>query len=159
MSDSFQPHGLLTARLLCPWNSPGQNAGVVSHSLLQGIFPTQGSNPGLLHCRPVLYCLSQQGSPRILEWIAYPFSRVSSWPRNGTGVLLHYRQILYQLSYQGSSLQSIGNYKWNEKTTHRMRENICKQCNQQESYFQNLQTAHAAQYQKIKQPKSYGPKT
>ena len=46
MSDSLQPHGLYS-----PWNSPRQNTGVGSLSLLQGIFPTQGSNPGLLHCR------------------------------------------------------------------------------------------------------------
>ena len=47
----------------CPWNSPGQNIGVGSLSLLQGIFPTQGSNPGLPHCRWVLYQLSHKGSP------------------------------------------------------------------------------------------------
>ena len=45
-----------------PWNSPGQNTGVGRHSLLQGIFPTQGSNPGLLHCRWILYQLSHQVS-------------------------------------------------------------------------------------------------
>ena len=49
---------------------------------LQGIFPTQELNTGLLHCRQVLYCLSHQGSPRILEWVAYPFSRGSSCPRS-----------------------------------------------------------------------------
>ena len=43
------------------WNSPGKNTRVSSHSLLQGIFPTQGSNPGLLHCRQILYQLSHQG--------------------------------------------------------------------------------------------------
>ena len=48
---------------LCPWNSPGKNTGVGSHALLQRIFPTQGSNPDLLHCRQILYCLSHQGSP------------------------------------------------------------------------------------------------
>ena len=68
--------------LYSPWNSPGQNTGAGSCSLLQGIFPTQGSNPGLLHCRWILYCLRHQGSPRILEWVAYPFSSRSSWPRN-----------------------------------------------------------------------------
>ena len=47
--------------------------------------PTQGSNPGLLHCRQILYCLSHQGSPR-MEWVAYPFSRGSSQLRNRTGV-------------------------------------------------------------------------
>ena len=50
-------------RLLCPWNSPGQNAGVGSHFLLQGIFPTQGSDLGLQLHRQILYCLSHQGSP------------------------------------------------------------------------------------------------
>ena len=65
-----------------PWNSQGQNTGVGSCSLLQGIFPTLASNPGLPHCRWILYQLSWQGSPRILEWVAYPFSRGSSWPRN-----------------------------------------------------------------------------
>ena len=69
-----------------PWASPSQNPGVGSLSLLQGIFPTQGSNPGLPHCRRILYQLSHQGTPRILEWVAYPFSSRSSWPRNQTGV-------------------------------------------------------------------------
>ena len=72
--------------LVSPWNSPGQNTGVSSHSLLQGIFPSQGSNTGLLHCRQIPYELSHQGRPRILEWVAYPFSSRSSWPRNWTGV-------------------------------------------------------------------------
>ena len=67
-------------------DSPDKNTGVGSHALLQGIFPTQGSNPGLPHCRQILYHLSHQGSPWILEWIAYPFSRGSSWHRNWTRV-------------------------------------------------------------------------
>ena len=71
-----------------PWNSPGQNTGVGSFSLLLGIFPTQGSNPGFQYCRWSLYQLSHKGSPRILEWVAYPFSSGSSHPRNRTGVLL-----------------------------------------------------------------------
>ena len=50
-------------RLLCPWDSPGKNTGVSSHVLLQGIFLTQGPNPGFLHCRQILYQLSYQGSP------------------------------------------------------------------------------------------------
>ena len=69
-----------------PWTSPGQNTRVGSLSLLQGIFPTQGLNPGLPHCRGILYQLSHNGSPRILEWVAYLFSRGSSRPRNRTGV-------------------------------------------------------------------------
>ena len=67
-------------------DSPGKNTGVGCHALLHGIFTTQGSNPGLLHYRWILYCLSYQGSPRILEWVAYPFSRGSSQPRNWTRV-------------------------------------------------------------------------
>ena len=63
ISDSLQPHGLQPARLLCPWDSPGQDTGVGSHSLFQGIFPTQGSKPGLLHFRQIIYQLSYQGSP------------------------------------------------------------------------------------------------
>ena len=58
--------------------TPGQNTGVGSLSLLQGIFPTQGSSPGLLHQRRILYQLSHKGSPRILECVAYPFSSGSS---------------------------------------------------------------------------------
>ena len=68
------------------WNSPGQNTGVGSLSLLQEIFPTQESYPGLPHCRQILYQLSHQGRPRILEWVAYPFSSRSSGPRNQTKV-------------------------------------------------------------------------
>ena len=67
-------------------NSPGQNPGVGSLSLLQGIFPTQGLNPGLPHGRQILYQLSHQRNPGILKWVAYPFPSRSSWPRNWTGV-------------------------------------------------------------------------
>ena len=69
-----------------PEDSPCKNTRVGCHALLQGIFPTQGWNPGLLHCRWILYQLSHKGSARILEWVAYPFSSGSSWPRNRTGV-------------------------------------------------------------------------
>ena len=81
VNDSLWPHRLYSAG-----NSPGQNTGVGSLSLLQGIFPTQGSNPGLLHCRRILYQLSHKGSPRRLLWVAYPFSRGSSEPRDWTRV-------------------------------------------------------------------------
>ena len=81
VSDPLRPHGLYR-----PWNSLAQNTGVGSPSLLQVIFPTQGSNPGLPHCSQILYQQSHKGSQRILEWVAYPFSRGSSWPRNWTGV-------------------------------------------------------------------------
>ena len=77
----LRPHGLYS-----PWNSPGQNTGVGSLSLFQRILQTQRSNPGLQHCRWILYQMSHKGSPRILEWIAYPFSNESSQPRDQTGV-------------------------------------------------------------------------
>ena len=82
--DSFRPHGLQPARLLCPWNSPGKNTGLCSCSLLQGIFPT-GTKPRSSTSQADSYHLSHQGSPRILEWVAYPFSRGSFRPRNQSG--------------------------------------------------------------------------
>ena len=81
MSNSLWPHGLYS-----PSNSPGQNTRVNRLSLLQGIFPTQGLNLGLPHCRKILYQLSHKGSPRILEWVAYPFSSGSFQHRNQIGV-------------------------------------------------------------------------
>ena len=95
VSDYLQPQGLYS-----PWNSPGQITGVGSHSLLQGIFPTQGSNPSLLHCRQILYQLSHQRSPRILEWEAYPFLQGIFPTQDSNWGLLHCRWIFYQLSYQ-----------------------------------------------------------
>ena len=73
VSDSLQPHGLYS-----PWNSPGQDTRLGSLSRLQGIFPTQGLNPGLPHCKWILYQLNHKGSPRILECVANPFSSRSS---------------------------------------------------------------------------------
>ena len=66
VSNFLWPHGLKSARLLCPWDSPSKNTGVGSHSLLQWIFPIHGLNSGLLHCRQILYHLSQQGSLYII---------------------------------------------------------------------------------------------
>ena len=122
-SRSVVSNSLRPRRLYSPWNSPGQNTGVGSLFLLQGIFPTQGSNPGLPHCRWVLYQLSYQGSSRIvpiflaqlktcclftkscptlcdpvkytvhgilqariLEWVAFSFSRGSSQPYLGYNI-------------------------------------------------------------------------
>ena len=67
-------------------DSTGKNTEVGCHALLQGVFPTQGSNPGHLHCGQILHHLSHQGRPRILAWVAYPFSRGTSRPRNQTRV-------------------------------------------------------------------------
>ena len=103
LSDSLSPHGLYSL-----WNSPGQNTGVGSLSFLQGIFPTQGLNPGLPHCRRNLYQLSHQGShlcfvcPSKL-WGRKAPSRWSAPPpslRNtlGSGFLYLQRSSLGQLS-------------------------------------------------------------
>ena len=76
-SDSLWPHVLSS-----PWNSPDQNTGVVRLSLLQGIFPTQGSNPGLLHCRRILLLAEPQGKPDLCSYISvfllFLLSQVSS---------------------------------------------------------------------------------
>ena len=94
VSNSLQPHGI-------EWNSPSQNTGVGSCSLLQGMFPTQGSNPGLPHCRGILYQLAKPprkskntgvGSPHLLQRIFL----TQELNRH----LLNCRRILYQLSYQ-----------------------------------------------------------
>ena len=95
-SNYLPPHGLWP--ILCLQDFPGKNTRVGCHFLLQGIFPTQGLNVGLLHCRQILYFLSQQGwavtcqaplsigffPARILEWVVMPSYRGSSWPRDWT---------------------------------------------------------------------------
>ena len=83
VSDSLQPHGLQPSTLLRPWDFPGKSTGVGCRFLLQGIFPTQRLNPGLPHCRRILYQLSYKGSPRILEWLAYPSEKVMA-PHSST---------------------------------------------------------------------------
>ena len=70
---------LQPARLLCPPHSPGKNTGVGCHSLFQGIFPTQGSNLGFLHCRQILYHLTHQGSPtHIIKLIKMKLTKIKS---------------------------------------------------------------------------------
>ena len=93
-------------------NSAGKNTGVGCHALLQGILPTLGSNPGLSHCRRILYYLNDQGSPRILVWVASLLQKnfpTQEWNRGP----LHYRWIPYQVNYLGSPNQSA-------KPTHQM---------------------------------------
>ena len=95
-------HVCMLSRFSCVWlwdtvdcSLPGSSVqGILQARILewvampssQGIFPTQGSNPGLLHCRQILYQLSHKGSPRISEWVIYPISSRSSQPRNWTGI-------------------------------------------------------------------------
>ena len=87
MSYSFRPHGLYPARLLCPQNSLGQNSGVDCHALLQGIFPTQKLNPGLQHCRQILYHLSYQGSHLQICSLSLSLSLSSSiWGLNNVNI-------------------------------------------------------------------------
>ena len=102
VSNSLRPHEL--------WNSSGQNTRVGSLSLLQGVFPTQGSNPGLLHCWRILPAESQGklkntgvGSLSLFQWI-FPTQESNQG-------LLRCRQILYQLSYQGSPCHCLIHHK------------------------------------------------
>ena len=101
---SLRPRGLYS-----PWNSLGQNSGVGSLSLLQGIFPTQGSNPGLPHCRQILYQLSHQGSTRTGVGSLSLLQRIFP-TQESNRALLHCRQTVYQLRYQGSPHTYI---QWN----------------------------------------------
>ena len=68
------------------WGLGGRSLLLHESESSLGIFPTQGSNPGLPPCKRILYQLNHQGSPRILELVAYPFSKGTSQPRNRTGV-------------------------------------------------------------------------
>ena len=78
MFDTLRPHGLYS-----PWNSLGQNTGVSGRSLLQGIFPMQGSNPGLPHCRGICYRLSHQGQICLLLQVFLDFLLfLQIWPWN-----------------------------------------------------------------------------
>ena len=91
-------------------DSPGKNTGMGCHALLQGIFPTQGSNPGIPHCRWILYCLSHQGNWRILDLLQEIFlTQESNWG------LLHCRWILHWLSYPGSPFYYLFHFKIKKK--------------------------------------------
>ena len=83
-SSSVMPDSLRLRGLYSPWNFPGQNTEAGSPSLLHGIFSTQGLNPGFSHCRWIIYQQSHKASPRIPEWVAYPFSSGSSRSRDWT---------------------------------------------------------------------------
>ena len=82
ISASLRPHGLYS-----PWTSPGQNTGVGCCSFLQGIFPTQGSNPGLMHCRQILHQLSHQGGPYYKVGYGLWKSTKTTQRRNSKGCL------------------------------------------------------------------------
>ena len=98
-------HGLYS-----PWNSPGQNIEVGSLSLLQRIFPTQGSNPGLSHCRQIIYQVHGVFHTRILEWVAFSLLQCIFPTQESNRGLLYCMWILYQMSYvflQGSILEWV----------------------------------------------------
>ena len=93
-------------------DSPGKNTEVGCHALLQGICPTQGSNQGFSPCRRILYQLSHQGNPRILEWVVYPFSRGSSQPRNQTRVCCIAGRFFTSWVTREAPNGAISNPKW-----------------------------------------------
>ena len=97
MADSLRPHGLYS-----PYSSLGQNTGVGSLSLLQGIFPTQGSNPGLPHCGMDSLLAEPQGKPKNTGVGSLSLLQRNFLTQELNQDLLHCRWILYQLSYQGS---------------------------------------------------------
>ena len=99
------PHGLYS-----PWNSPGQNTGVGGLSLLQGIFPTQGSNPGLPPLQVDSLPAEPQGKPKNTEVGSLSLLQQIFLTQESNRCLLHCRQILYQLSYEGSTQYILGNY-------------------------------------------------
>ena len=81
MSDSLRPHGLQPCQAPLSMGFLGKNTGMGYHALLQGIFPTQGSNPGLLHYGQILYPLSHQGSPKKM-WYIYTMEYYSDIKKN-----------------------------------------------------------------------------
>ena len=102
VSDSLRSHGLYSARSSVYGDAPGYSTRVGCHALLQGIFPTQGSNPGVPHYRRIPYCLSHQGSPSLLYIVGSLSLLQGIFPAQELNLgLLHCRQIFYQLSYQG----------------------------------------------------------
>ena len=103
VSDSLQFH-----RLYSPWNSPGQNTGAGSLSRVQGIFPTQGLNPGLPQCRWILYQLSHKGSPRRTRQI----HKTNSQKQDNTWVSTKISGMATTLKQSTDLLRSPSNYPW-----------------------------------------------
>ena len=99
MSTSLQPH-----KPYRPWNSPGQNTGVGTLSLLQGIFPTQGSNPGLPHCRQILNQLSHKGS--LSFWLNH------TWNFTGIWVCISARRGCWYSYCRGCNAGSMWRWDW-----------------------------------------------
>ena len=100
LSDSLQPPGLQPTRLLCSWGFSRQEYWSGLPCLLPRIIPTQGSNPGLPHCRQILHQLNQQGTQEYWSGSLFLLQVIFLTKKPNRG-LLHCRQNLYQLSYQG----------------------------------------------------------
>ena len=113
--DSLRPHGLWSARVLCPWDFLGKNSGVGCHSLLQGIFPTQGLKPGLPHCRQILYHLNHQERPAVdlslshhlKHGVYQPVSWPSRCPTRETKARTPFLKVLLAPSWLQHSLQNL----------------------------------------------------
>ena len=116
--DSLWLHVLLPIRLLCPWNSPGKNTGVGSHSLLQGIFPTQWLNPGLLHCRQVFYCLSHQGSLIVLmyHYLLIILLLVAIWVPSFFTPTNYYNHLFFFLWSNKCAFLSFISFGWSSRS-------------------------------------------
>jgi len=107
VSNSLWLHGLQPARLLCPWKSSGKNIGVGCHSLLQGIFPTQGSNPGLPHCRQILYHLIYQGSPHLSKVCLQLLGSYFQWWERNSFLTKCTKHLLFQILLEFHSFGDI----------------------------------------------------
>ena len=105
VSDSLWPHGLWPARLLCPWSSLSKNTGVGCHSLLQGIFPTQGLNLGLLHYRQILYHWATKKAPFKQDIVLYCIHRSKMYLT--TTILLTIWLLPSSCLLQNSSIRNI----------------------------------------------------
>ena len=102
MSDSLWPHGLSPARFLCPWNSPGKNTGMDCHSLLQRNFPTQESNPVLMHGEQILYRLSYRKVCSLILFLNY-----SCYPYHWTSQVVLVAKNLFANAGNVSDIGSI----------------------------------------------------
>ena len=96
-------------KLLHPWDFQGKSTGVGCHFLLQGIFPTQGSNPGLSHCRQTLYRLSHQGSPEADNFLKFFFltSCIQLNSKLGQFYLLNISHVYFYLHPDSYSLGQV----------------------------------------------------
>ena len=115
VSDSLWPHGVLTTRFLCPWESPGKNTGVGCHFLLQWVFLTQELNLCLLNCRLILYCLSHRGSPdkfMYRQWFV-----ISIWTEKKGEFFVNICGEMFQsegITFKGQFGSEIDRTLWNE---------------------------------------------